>query len=169
MPSSYRNQSNGTSIEKTPTRGHSTQAQRSLGTCSQGHRAPGLPLPQPNSKLKQSFIYSQSKYLFISSNDDITPLTSLISAGDSPLGSLNTWSMLPSSGLFFFFLKKIFIWLCQVFVAACGIQFPDQGLNLGPLHWDCRVLASAPPGKCQDLLNSRALWLSAYGAFTLHL
>ena len=21
-------------------------------------------------------------------------------------------------------------------VAACGIQFPDQGSNLGPLHWE---------------------------------
>ena len=25
------------------------------------------------------------------------------------------------------------IW-CRVVVVACGIQFPDQGLNLGPLH-----------------------------------
>jgi len=24
-------------------------------------------------------------------------------------------------------------------VAACGIQFPDQGLNLGPLHWELGV------------------------------
>ena len=26
----------------------------------------------------------------------------------------------------------LFIWLCQVLVAACGIYFPDQGLNLHP-------------------------------------
>ena len=34
---------------------------------------------------------------------------------------------------------------------ACGIQFPDQGLNPGPLHWEHRVLSTAPPGKslCQ--------------------
>ena len=27
---------------------------------------------------------------------------------------------------------KIFIWLHQVLAAACGIYFPNQGLNLGP-------------------------------------
>ena len=39
------------------------------------------------------------------------------------------------------FLNYLFIWLHQVLVAAwellvaaCGIQFPDQGLNPGPLH-----------------------------------
>ena len=35
-----------------------------------------------------------------------------------------------------YYLKKnylfLFIWLCQVLVAACGIYFPDQGLNLHP-------------------------------------
>ena len=30
------------------------------------------------------------------------------------------------------------IWLCWVLVGACGIQFPDQGSDLGPLHWRCR-------------------------------
>ena len=30
------------------------------------------------------------------------------------------------------FFLKIFIWLCQVLVVACGIQFPDQGSNPGP-------------------------------------
>ena len=28
---------------------------------------------------------------------------------------------------------------------ACGIKFPDQGLNLGPLHWEHGV--PGPPGK----------------------
>ena len=35
-------------------------------------------------------------------------------------------------------------------VAALGLscgQFPDQGWNLGPLHWEHRVLATGPPGK----------------------
>ena len=32
--------------------------------------------------------------------------------------------------------KCLFIWLCWVLVAACGIQFPNQGSNLGPLHWE---------------------------------
>ena len=32
-------------------------------------------------------------------------------------------------------------------VGACGIQFPDQGANPGPLHWEHGVLATGPPGK----------------------
>ena len=44
-------------------------------------------------------------------------------------------------------LKKIFIWPCQILVAACGILFPDQGWNLGPLVWEYGVLATGPPGK----------------------
>ena len=53
------------------------------------------------------------------------------------------------SSLFFtiVLLKCLFIWLCQVLVVACGIQFPDQGSNLGPLHWEHRVLATGLPGK----------------------
>ena len=35
----------------------------------------------------------------------------------------------------------------KLLVAACGIYFPDQGWNPGPLHWKCRVLATGPPGK----------------------
>ena len=31
--------------------------------------------------------------------------------------------------------------------SACGIQFPDYGLNPGPLHWEHGVLATGPPGK----------------------
>ena len=30
---------------------------------------------------------------------------------------------------------------------AGGIQFPDQGLNLGLLHWELRVPATGPPEK----------------------
>ena len=30
---------------------------------------------------------------------------------------------------------------------ACGIQFPDQGSNPGPLPWERGVLSTAPPGK----------------------
>ena len=47
----------------------------------------------------------------------------------------------------FCFNIYLFIWLCQVLVAACGILFPDQGLNLGPLHWEHGVLATGPPRK----------------------
>ena len=48
---------------------------------------------------------------------------------------------------FTFFFIYFFIWLPQVLFAACGIQFPDQGLNLGPLYWEHRVLATGPSGK----------------------
>ena len=35
----------------------------------------------------------------------------------------------------------------SILVTACGIQFPDQGLNPGPLHWERGVLATGSPGK----------------------
>ena len=31
--------------------------------------------------------------------------------------------------------------------------FPDQGLNLGLLHWEHGVLATGPPRKFQESLN----------------
>ena len=34
---------------------------------------------------------------------------------------------------------------------ACGIYFPDQGSNSGPLHWEQRVLATGTPGKSLQL------------------
>ena len=48
----------------------------------------------------------------------------------------------------------LFIWLQQVSVAACMIQFPDQGWNLGPLHWEHKVLAIGPPGKSPQIFLS---------------
>ena len=39
-------------------------------------------------------------------------------------------------------------------VAACGIYFPDQGSNLGRLHWELQVLATGPPGKSPVSSNS---------------
>ena len=63
---------------------------------------------------------------------------------------------------FEFRLLNIYLLLCtrsqlqhagsSVFIAACGMQFPDQGLNPGPLHWECGVLATGPPGKTQFLV-----------------
>ena len=35
----------------------------------------------------------------------------------------------------------------KLLVEACGIKFPDQGLNPSPLHWELSVLATGPPGK----------------------
>ena len=50
-----------------------------------------------------------------------------------------------------FFIFIVFIWLHQVLVAACEILFPDQGLNLGLLHWELRVLATGPREKSPKL------------------
>ena len=49
----------------------------------------------------------------------------------------------------------LFIWLQDLFLVATHVifsygiwdQFPDQGLNQGPLPWDHGVLAIGPPGK----------------------
>ena len=49
--------------------------------------------------------------------------------------------------IFCSFFKYLLIWLHQVLAVACIIQFADQGSNLGPLHWDCRVPATGPPMK----------------------
>ena len=38
---------------------------------------------------------------------------------------------------------------------TCGILFPDQGSNPGPLHWEHGVLATGPPGKSQDECSDR--------------
>ena len=35
-------------------------------------------------------------------------------------------------------------------VVACGLSFPDQGSNLGPLHWELEVLAPGTPAKSQE-------------------
>ena len=67
-------------------------------------------------------------------------------------------------GLHILLKKNIyFVWLCQfivvhvgssIFVVACGIEFPDQGLNPGPLHGEQRVLATGLPGKFLHILNT---------------
>ena len=54
------------------------------------------------------------------------------------------------------FLINELVWLHRVivrhagsliFVAVCGIQFPDQGSNPVTLHQEHRVLATGPAGK----------------------
>ena len=32
-------------------------------------------------------------------------------------------------------------------IVACGIWFPNQGSDLGPLQWELGVLATGPPGE----------------------
>ena len=35
----------------------------------------------------------------------------------------------------------------KLLVEAYGILFPNKGSNMGPLHWECEVLAIEPPGE----------------------
>ena len=44
------------------------------------------------------------------------------------------------------------IWLYWILLAACRIWFPYQRLNLGPLHRECRVLTTGPPGKSHEFV-----------------
>ena len=32
----------------------------------------------------------------------------------------------------------------ELLLVTCGTWFPDQGWNLGPLHWELGVLATGP-------------------------
>ena len=43
--------------------------------------------------------------------------------------------------------RLTFTFTRELLVAACGIQFPDQRLNPGRLHWELRVSATGPPRK----------------------
>ena len=56
----------------------------------------------------------------------------------------------------------------ELLVAARGIQFSDQGLNSGPLHWELAVSVTGPPGtfwwketsKCPAAHSPGFLWAS---------
>ena len=70
-----------------------------------------------------------------------------------PWGHISQSFMPPSPPILFVF-KNLFIWLCLVFVVAYGIfscsvwdLVPQPRIKLGPLHWECGVLATEPPGK----------------------
>ncbi|XDA85125.1 hypothetical protein R6Z07F_014902 [Ovis aries] len=43
-------------------------------------------------------------------------------------------------------MRDLWLWHLNS-VVACGIEFPDQGLNLGPLHREHGVLATGSPEK----------------------
>ena len=45
------------------------------------------------------------------------------------------------------------LWHTGSLVVECGIQFPDQGSNLGPLHSEHGVLATGPSGKSPCVLD----------------
>ena len=42
---------------------------------------------------------------------------------------------------------RTFVAACELLVVARGASLPDQGSNVGPLHWEFRVSAIGPPGK----------------------
>ena len=48
---------------------------------------------------------------------------------------------------FFFFLKLA---ACEHLTEACKIHFPNQGSNLGPLHWEHGVLATGSQEKFNE-------------------
>ena len=60
----------------------------------------------------------------------------------------------------FFFLSLLWHTGSSILVAACGVSFPDQESNPGPLHWERGVLATGPPGKSHQLLFTEDLKLS---------
>ena len=66
---------------------------------------------------------------------------SFIYLAESGLGS-GTWD-LPSS------LQHMgsLVAACELLVVECGIWVPNQQSNPSPLHWECGVLATGPPGK----------------------
>ena len=60
--------------------------------------------------------------------------------------------------IFFIYLAASAVWLVgslvvafKLLVAACGIYFPDQGSNQGPLNLELGVLAAGPPRKSLHL------------------
>ena len=63
----------------------------------------------------------------------------------------------------FIYLKKkkiyLFVCLCWVLVATCGAQFPDQGSTPHPLHRECGVLGTGPPGKSHILHFIHPQWM----------
>ena len=63
--------------------------------------------------------------------------------------------------------KKLFIWLHLASVVAHGVEFPDQGLNPGPLHWEHgRVLSHWSTRSGLGLASSRGLWHVLLGEFS---
>ena len=59
------------------------------------------------------------------------------------------------------FLKYLFIWLCQVLVAACGIQCPDQKFRPTLPALEGKVLIVGQSGKpqpCIPRFNLKAKW-----------
>ena len=52
-------------------------------------------------------------------------------------------------------------------LVACGVYFPEWGSNPSPLHWQCGVLATGPPGKSHPSPSFFSNSLSLMNHFTL--
>ena len=52
---------------------------------------------------------------------------------------------------------------CELLDVACGIWFPDWGLDLGPLHWKHGVLDTGPPGKSQGCIIKHIATVDNWG------
>lgn len=57
----------------------------------------------------------------------------------------------------------IFLDAWELSVVAYGLYFPDQRLNPGPLHWECRVTIVGPPGKYPILLLKMSYNIHLFG------
>ena len=60
----------------------------------------------------------------------------------------------------------------KLLAVAGGVSlFPSQALNLGPLHWECGVLATVPPGKSSppNLFFSFNIELLILGLLSLYI
>jgi hypothetical protein len=72
--------------------------------------------------------------------------------GSNPVSFISP--ALASEFSFFNLFGCNFVEACEPLVEACGIWFPDQKSNPGPLHWEHGVLAFGPPGKSQHHIIS---------------
>ena len=57
---------------------------------------------------------------------------------------------------------------CKLLVEACGIQFPDQGSNPGPLHWEYGVSATEPQEKSPALPVLECLFILDFHVLLIH-
>ena len=67
-------------------------------------------------------------------------------------GVTKSWTRLSNwTGLIYLAFLGLSWDMWDLSVVACRIYFPDQGSNLGPLHWKSRVLTSGPLRKFKNL------------------
>ena len=52
--------------------------------------------------------------------------------------------------------------ICKLLVVTHGIQFPDQGWNLVPMHWEHGVFATRSRGKSLGLFLIIKIWLQIH-------